>query len=223
VVRGIVSISLTGGPNDWTQRRGVELIPAAVIAYAFGISAAANGNWEALQRLTRTVLPSVYGERRALPLLHIIRADRVIDRGMLSILKLPGSYAQFSTYMHELLKPVLADSMFSVAEFDNAFDVFEFSLSLASIVLEPDKYPYIGRYPFFGTARRSIHEVLRPSSDDLSARGFVAAMFGGDLERLSAVVERLDQYVDAHEAPMFGSKFGNYLASVKGQWAGVIM
>lgn len=182
-----------GGKTVWL---GLRWYPSLVLAYAGGISALANENYQSL----KTVLFSQVGNERdgMQPAIKPIVAG-ILDVDRADMFKrLPGHENQYvprSEYLFGILQPELEDLLFLGASYESVFDRFEilYALAYADLIWEPGNariWGPIGRFGWKHSSRSPapFDALVEEAEAAGAAWGPIGAgMFRGSIERFVSV------------------------------------
>lgn len=191
------------------------LYPALLVAYSGGIPAVASGHFRNLA--TILLEPKHRGERGAMrPAVEAMHVRHIFQLRDGAWVPRPGAEnerAAASNYLFDLLWPVLEDYLSGHAEYEDAFDTFEYLLALTRMDLVQDDWAPAGRlvgrcaHAALGWDRRTWErsgpaEFLRLAlAEGERSELLKAGFFKGSLDRLKDIVARHDAWRDQQLLP----------------------
>lgn len=208
-----VATSAAQGPLITTADR-LKSYPALLLVYGGGISAVSREKYSTLQALL--VGPRIYSKEGELAAVHRLVARHILGD------EIPGvetgdknAEAAASDYLHHVLRPLVREFLPSDADYDEAFDRFEYLTALVWVDENPrsarlDWVPSdapSGKFirgtapPGEPIARQIDREIEMFKSKWPPLRG---KMFGGHVDRVISVKERYDEALEERlsgEAP----------------------
>lgn len=193
-------LGLKNGTTAWLQLRKY---PALLVLYAGGIASVASGKYETFAALlTRAQLR----ENDELPIGVGLNTYEVLDRSTWN--KLRGGQQNYLTplsdHLCSLFEEPLKEYLPTAADYEEAFDRFEYMLGLvcADLGQEREAYRFWGPVGSFGWRHRNEpkkHITVKVESE-MAAAGdnwapLRAGLFGGSLERAREIKTKFDQFV----------------------------
>jgi hypothetical protein len=191
--RSTERLERTAGPQAWSSLRWY---PTMIMLYSAGIAGVEAENYHALSQIFQARVPVDEYKPEATFL-------DVIDEGVLSLVRsdifkrIPGyerRHTPFSDHLFKVLQPTLDAALFIGKSYEQSFDKFEVLLHL----LVMDRRTKLGASPWgpvgrFGWKNWNDASPLKQFAREVDDKkvawgGLRVGMFGGDLQRLKAVI-----------------------------------
>lgn len=205
LVTGMVSTATPprlaeGGYTVWIE---LQRYPGTLVLYAAGIGAVAAGRYDLLRDLFELPVGLDVNLGDAAPATLFLSPGRVLEHQTaqgLTFLPRPNLLFPMSEHLAEVLRAPSSFVIRSQAEFETAFDRFEYLSALVQADLSSGKRWssfYIGRFAYQGRAFGGTSRQSQLVEQELAAQGadwplLRAGSFGSDLDRVSAAKEKVD-------------------------------
>jgi hypothetical protein len=187
--------------GGYTSLLNLQYYSALLIEYATGISAIASKRFD---NLAAILLKPKYQNRRTdeiHPTIKLLIKNNIFEDEK-QIIPRPNAkneYTPANNYLFELLRPILSELIPGEKQYQNAFDIFEYLLSLQYFDLSNNSWTTLGcfswRYRDSGNNAfylKFIEEGISYGDKwDLLKAGF----FGGSVERLQLVKEAHTKFI----------------------------
>ncbi|HET9402100.1 MAG TPA: PilZ domain-containing protein [Candidatus Acidoferrales bacterium] len=192
----------------------MKFYPALLLVYGAGISAVSREKYSTLQALL--VAPRIYSKEGEFAAVHRLVAKHVLGDEIPGIdLGDKNPEAAASVYLHHILRPLVREYLPSDADYDEAFDRFEYLTALVWV----DENPRSARLdwvPLDAPSGKFIRDAVPPRTPiarqidreiEISKAKWPplrGKMFGGHVDRVISVKERYDEALEERlsgEAP----------------------
>jgi hypothetical protein len=194
VERLMFAASEYNGTNLWLD---LQLYPAALVFYAAGFALVAAERFDLLKVLTRDFTTRAVDLNRkvglALPRLGL---QGVFNKDVLNRALGTNFYVPFSQRVHDLFAPVIARQLPAVSDFDNLFDVFEYT---GALIVTDDRMAqgegwvcgWFGKWAYADSYGTNAKTTMKSDRDRLGAEWpFIKAGIFKSIERFDEVYER---------------------------------